>query len=93
MDPRGDAISPQFADRVRKVVAATQRIPIEQVQLDTRLSDLGMDSHDRITLLFAVETEFDLVVPNEVGEIQTVRELAGGVMRLLAERPQPKPTA
>ena len=93
MDPQSDAISPQFADRVRKVVAATQRIPIEQVQLDTRLSDLGMDSHDRITLLFAVETEFDLVVPNEVGEIQTVRELAGGVMRLLAERPQPKPTA
>lgn len=77
--------------RVRQVVAANQRLPLEQVTLDTRLADLSMDSHDRITLLFEIESEFDIVVPNEVGEIQTVRELAEGVARLLAEQKPPRP--
>lgn len=76
--------------RVRKVVAANQRIPLERVTLDTRLADLGMDSHDRITLLFEIESEFDIVVPNEVGEIETVRALAEGVARLVAEQKPPR---
>ena len=80
----------EFADRVRKVVAETQRLPFEAVRLETRLSDIGMDSHDRISLLFAVETEFDLIVPNEVGEIQTVQELAVGVLQLLAAQSKPE---
>lgn len=91
MDKQNTAIEPEFADRIRKLVAVTQRIPVENVRLETRLEDLGMDSHDRITLLFAVEEEFDLTAPNEVGAIQTVGELAAGVLRLLTDRPQPEP--
>ncbi len=76
----------EFAQRLIKVVAVTQRLSPEQVSIDNTFEELGIDSLDAINLLFAIETEFDLTVPDEARSISTMRELAEGIRMLLRDK-------
>jgi acyl carrier protein len=78
----------QIIDRVRAVVAENQRIPVEQVTADTTFEELGMDSLDATNLLFSLEEAFDISIPDDDAKaLQSVRQVAGGIQKLLAEAP------
>jgi acyl carrier protein len=77
----------EFAQRVIRVIAETQHIPAEKVTLDSTFQELGIDSLDGINILFALENEFDINIPDEAAQtIRSVREMVEGVGKLVAEK-------
>jgi acyl carrier protein len=71
--------------RVIKVIAKTQRIPLETVSIDSTFEELKIDSLDGINLIFALESEFNIDIPDEEARaIKTVRQMAEGVSQLVA---------
>ncbi len=78
-------VSDQVIARVANVIARMQHIPAESVTLDKTFEDLKMDSLDGINVLFEVESEFHLEIPDEsVQSIRSVREMVAGIEVLLA---------
>jgi acyl carrier protein len=65
-----------------------------EVRLDSRFEDLGMDSLDRITLLFELEQAFDISIPEEkVQGIETVGEIVTALgSHLSGTSPGPVPS-
>ncbi len=71
-------------DRVVRVVAGIRRIPIENVSPESTFEDLGMDSLDKLNLLFEVENEFEVEIDDqEAKQICRVSEMITGVSHLL----------
>ena len=71
--------------RVAQVIARTQHIPAESVTIDKTFEALKIDSLDGINIMFAVETEFGVEIPDEfVQSIRSVREMVEGLEKLLA---------
>ena len=78
-------MSDELAEKVQSAIAASKRIPREQVSLESTLEDLGMDSLDQLNLLFALESDFNISIPDdEAKSIRTVREMVEGVRKLVA---------
>jgi acyl carrier protein len=79
--------SDDVIQRVRSVVAKNKGIPADAVSLDSTFADLGMDSLDAVNLLFALEEEFDISIPDhEARTINSVRGMVAGVEALLANK-------
>ena len=78
-------MSDELIQRVRTVIANTQRIPIEKITVDSSFEELGIDSMDGVNILFALENEFDITIPDEAAkQIRNVRQMIEGVERLIA---------
>ena len=72
------------ATRAVRLIAAVKRIPVEGITREAALEQLGFDSLDKVNLLFELESEFDIEIPDEeakaivtVGDI--VRKLEAAV--------------
>ncbi|MGD0616139.1 MAG: acyl carrier protein [Bryobacteraceae bacterium] len=77
-------MSDELTQRIIKVIADTQHIPVETVKLDSTFAELNIDSLDGINILFALENEFNINVPDEAAkEIRSVRDAVEGVTRLV----------
>ena len=71
--------------RIMRVVASLKRIPAESVTPDSNLQELGLDSLDSVNLLFELENEFDVSIPDEFAQgVTTVRQIAERMTQLLA---------
>jgi len=80
----------EITQRVLHVIADAQHLPIEQVTIDKSFEDLGIDSMDGVSLLFALESEFDISIPdNEAKNIHTVREMCEGVAKIIEAKQSP----
>ena len=87
-------MSDELIERVRKVIAASKRIPEDKVTVDSTFEELGIDSMDAVEILFALENEFDISIPDEeVKTVRNVRQMVEGVERLLAAKSAGTPTA
>ena len=79
-------MSDQLTQRVLNVIASTQRISPEKVTIDSSFQELGIDSMDGINILFALENEFDITIPDEQAkQIKSIREMVEGIDKLVAE--------
>jgi acyl carrier protein len=79
-------MSEQLTRRVLSVIAATQRISPETVTIDKSFQELGIDSMDGINILFALENEFDITIPDEQAkQIRSIREMVEGIAKLISE--------
>jgi acyl carrier protein len=77
--------------RVTGVIAKAQHIPPESVTIDSTFEDLKIDSLDGINILFALESEFDVDIPDDAAkQIRSVRQAVEGIEKLLAAK-QPVP--
>jgi acyl carrier protein len=77
-------MSDELIERVIKVIAATKRIPVESVTIDRSFLDLGIDSMDAVEILFAMENEFNINIPDEeVRSVRDIRQMCEGVERLV----------
>ena len=73
--------------RVTGVIAKSQHIPPESVTIDSTFEELKIDSLDGINILFALEGEFDVDIPDdEAKQIRSVRQAAEGIEKLLASK-------
>jgi acyl carrier protein len=82
--------SEELTQRVLKAIATSKRIPLEQVTIDSEFQQLNIDSMDAVEILFALENEFDINIPDEeVREVRNVRQMIEGVARLVAAKAAP----
>ena len=69
------------------VIARSQRIPVESISLDSTFEELKIDSLDGINIVFELEKEFDIEIPDEgVQNLHSVRETVDGVRQLLEQK-------
>ncbi|HTP58983.1 MAG TPA: phosphopantetheine-binding protein [Spirochaetia bacterium] len=75
----------EMIGRVLSCVAKTQKLPLETVTIDSKFEELGIDSLDGVNILYALETEFSVSIPDEgVLGIKSVREAVEQLDKLLA---------
>lgn len=80
-------MSEELTQRVLKVIATSKRIPLEQVTIDSEFQQLNIDSMDAVEILFALENEFDINIPDDdVREVRNVRQMVEGVAKLVAAK-------
>jgi acyl carrier protein len=84
-------MSDQLTQRVFNCIAATQRISPEKVTIDSSFEELGIDSMDGINILFALENEFDITIPDEQAkQIRSIRDMVDGIRDLVEQNPPAK---
>ncbi len=80
-------MSDELIQRVLTVIANVKRIPRESVTIDRSFEELGIDSMDGVEILFALENEFNITIPDEQAKsIRGIREMAEGVDKLVAAK-------
>ncbi len=78
---------PELIARVTGVIAKTQHLAPDSVTIDSTFEELKIDSLDGINILFALESEFDLDIPDDAArQIRSVREMVAGIEKLLAAK-------
>ena len=78
----------ELTERVRRIIATAQHLPEDKVTADSTFAELNIDSLDGINILFAVESEFNVNIPDEAAQtIRSVRDVVEGIAKLLAEDP------
>jgi acyl carrier protein len=86
--------SEELTQRVLKCIATSKRIPLEQVTIDSEFQQLNIDSMDAVEILFALENEFDINIPDDdVREVRNVRQMVEGVAKLVAAKASPTPAS
>jgi acyl carrier protein len=77
------------AERVIRVFADFKKVPREEITMDTTFDELGFDSLDGLNLVFELEEEFDLTIPDDrVAEMKGVRQAVEGIEALLEAKAQ-----
>jgi acyl carrier protein len=73
-----------LSQRVISVIAATQHIEVEKITEESSFQELGIDSLDGINILFALENEFNINIPDDEAQgIRTVHDAVEGVRKLM----------
>jgi len=73
--------------RIIEVIAKTQHLDASKITLDSSYEELGIDSLDGVNILFALENELDIQIPDEAAkQIRGVRQTVEGVARLLEQK-------
>ena len=76
-------MSMDVGPRVIQVIARVQKISVADISPLSTFEELGMDSFDAINLLFALEEEFDLQLPEEAKEYRRIDDAIMGIQSLL----------
>jgi acyl carrier protein len=87
-------MSDDLIQRVLKSIATSKRIPLETVTIDSSFEQLNIDSMDAVEILFALENEFEINIPDEeVRSVRDVRQMCEGVEKLVAAKAAGAPQA
>jgi acyl carrier protein len=74
----------ELIERVRGIIATAQHLPQDKVTAESTFEELGIDSLDGINILFAVENEFNINIPDDAAQnIRSVRDVVDGIAKLL----------
>lgn len=77
----------EIEQKVIRLVADTQKIDPAEIRPESTFEELKIDSLDGLNLLFAVESEFDIHVPDEEAKrLRSVSDMVEGVQKLLAAK-------
>jgi acyl carrier protein len=70
-------------DRVLRVISRSARVPLESVKPESTFEELGIDSLDKINVLFDLESEFDIKIDDEQAKRATaMSDIINGVRQL-----------
>jgi acyl carrier protein len=73
----------ELTSRVINTIAATQRIDPSGITPESTFQELGIDSMDAINIVFALENEFNINIPDDdVRGIRSVADVIAGIGRL-----------
>lgn len=77
----------ELAAQVIRVIAKTQRIPVDSISIDASFEELKIDSLDGINIVFGLENEFGVNIPDDgVRNMRSVRDAVEGVRGLVEEK-------
>ncbi|HBI22056.1 MAG TPA: phosphopantetheine-binding protein [Legionella sp.] len=74
-----------ISQRVMDVIARVQKITVAEVNAALDLEALGMDSFDAINLIFALEEEFNIELPDNAKEYKYIGEIIMGIETLMEQ--------
>lgn len=75
----------ELTRRILKVIADSQKLPPEKVTIDSTFEELGIDSLDGVNILFALENEFNISIPDEgVQSIRSMRQMVEALDKLIS---------
>ena len=64
------------AERVIATIAKNREIPADTIRVESTFEELGLDSLDSFEILYALEQEFDVVIPDEAARgLRTVGDI------------------
>jgi len=73
-----------LAPKVIEIIAREQHLEPGKVTLDSTFQELGIDSLDGVNILFALEEEFKLDIPDSVAQnMRSVRQVVDALSRVL----------
>ena len=76
--------SPDLTSRILQIIAKNQKKDIASVTIDSSFEELGIDSMDAVNIVFEIENEFQVQVPDEeMRNIRSVRDIVEGVKKLV----------
>src|SRR5829696_3652628 len=71
-------------ERVIRVFADFKKVPVDEITVDTTFDELGFDSLDGLNLVFELEEEFNMTIPDDrVADMKGVRQAVEGIEALL----------
>lgn len=74
----------EFTQQMLQSIASTVHKPVEHFRLDASFEELGIDSLDGINILFALENEFGIQIPDDAARnVKNLGEMAEGVWKLV----------
>ena len=73
-------------ERIKKIFVESFEIQDALITPDTQLESLGLDSLDKIDLMFALEDEFKVKIPEREVKLSTVQEVVDSLDKLIAEQ-------
>ncbi len=77
----------ELTTRVIRVIAETQKLSPEAIGPEATFEELKFDSLDGINILFALENEFDINIPDDAARaIKSIPEMVAGIEKLLAAK-------
>ena len=77
-------MSDELIRRVISCIASSQKLPEEKITIDSTFEELGIDSLDGVNILFALENEFNINIPDEGAQgIRGVRQLVEALEKLI----------
>ncbi len=75
-------------ERVIEVIVKTQHLEAGIVKPESTFEELKIDSLDGLQILFALEEEFNVSIPDDAAkQLRSVTDIANGIRTLLAEAP------
>jgi len=77
-------MSEDYTRRVIECIAKTQHLDPATVTINSTFEELKIDSLDGINILFALENEFNVSIPDDAArQVRSVRDLAQGLHKLI----------
>jgi acyl carrier protein len=76
-------------ERLQNLLIREYGLRLEAVTPEASLDALGVDSLGMMELLFELEKEFDIVIPNEQVELKTVGQIVAYIDKLTTEQGAP----
>lgn len=77
-------MSETIQERVFRVISSSRRIPRDAIRPDATFVELGIDSLDRLNILFDLESEFGIEVNDEEAKrVTKVSEMVTGISQLM----------
>lgn len=75
-------------ERVLKIIADNQKKDVALVTIESSFEELNIDSMDAVNIVFALENEFNVNVPDEeMKNIRSVRDIVEGMQKLVEQSP------
>ena len=72
------------ADKVIEIIIREQHIEPGKVTIDSTFADLGIDSLDGVNIMFALEEEFKIDIPDSVAQnMRSVRQVVDSLTRVI----------
>jgi acyl carrier protein len=72
------------ADKVIEIIEREQHMEPGTVKLDSTFAELGIDSLDGVNVLFALEEEFKVDIPDAVAQnMKSVAQVVDGLTRVI----------
>jgi acyl carrier protein len=71
-------------EKVIEIIAREQHLDPGKVTIDSTFAELGIDSLDGVNILFALEEEFKIDIPDAVAQsMKSVRQVVESLTRVL----------
>ena len=72
------------SEKVIEIIAREQHLDPAKVTMDSTFAELGIDSLDGVNILFALEEEFKIDIPDTVAQnMKSVRQVTDSLTRVL----------